>query len=305
MIAAFLFEPFREGIQARLDRFFYRDRLDYRRTLIEFGRTLTNEVRLDPMLGSVMDRVSQTLLVDRLAIFVEDQQNPGEMRLARSMGVRLAEPLDLSFISPIRPEFAMGPIFFESPKAARDVSESVRRTLEQLDLNYFIPCRIREHAVAVLGLGKTVDGDFLSSDDVELVQTIAGYVAIALDNSQLYSSLEQKALQVARLKDFSENIVESLNVGVLAVDLLGTVEAWNSPDGAADRVSRRTTPLANARGDPSGGTDAGDYHAGRREQITGIYKHRLCIWDDRLCLNVSITPLVGKVRRTDRASAPV
>src|SRR6266850_1767772 len=43
VVAAFLFQPFREGIQARLDRFFYRDRLDYRRTLIEFGRTLTNE----------------------------------------------------------------------------------------------------------------------------------------------------------------------------------------------------------------------------------------------------------------------
>src|SRR5712664_514592 len=61
VVAAFLFQPFRTGIQARLDRFFYRDRLDYRRTLIEFGRTLTNEVRFDPMLGSVMDRISQTL----------------------------------------------------------------------------------------------------------------------------------------------------------------------------------------------------------------------------------------------------
>src|SRR5712664_3974660 len=68
VIAAFLFQPFPERIQARLDPFFYRDRLDYRRTLIEFGRTLTNEVRFDPMLGSVMDRLSQTLLVDRLAI---------------------------------------------------------------------------------------------------------------------------------------------------------------------------------------------------------------------------------------------
>ena len=95
-------------------------------------------------------------------------------------------------------------------------------------MNYFIPCRIRDHTVAVLGLGKTVDGDYLSSDDVELVQTIAGYVAIAFDNSQLYTSLERKAIEVARLKDFSENIVESLNVGVLAVDLLGTVDAWNS-----------------------------------------------------------------------------
>src|SRR5438034_11386805 len=104
VIAAFLFQPLREWIQARLDRFFYRDRLDYRRTLIEFGRTLTNEVRLDPMLGSVMDRISQTLLVDRLAIFVEDEEQPGKMKLARSMGVRVHNPLDLSFLDTSRPE---------------------------------------------------------------------------------------------------------------------------------------------------------------------------------------------------------
>src|SRR5882724_11688335 len=220
VVAAFLFQPFREGIQGRLAPFFYRDRLDYRRTLIEFGRTLTNEVRFDPMLGSVMDRISQTLLVDRLAIFVESAVQPGQMRIARSMGVRLSESLDLSFLEPARPEFARGALFFESPRTA-NVADSARRTLEQLDLNYFVPCRIREQTVAVLGLGKTVDGDFLSSDDVELVTTIGGYVAVALDNAQLYSSLEQKALEIARLKDFSENIVESLNIGVLAVDLTG------------------------------------------------------------------------------------
>jgi two-component system NtrC family sensor kinase len=294
VIAAFLFQPFREWIQARLDRFFYRDRLDYRRTLIEFGRALTNEVRFDPMLGSVMDRVSQTLLVDRLAIFIEDPLQPGRMRLARSMGVRLSESLDLGFLEPARPEFARGALFFESPRAARDVSEPVRRTLEQLDLNYYVPCRIREHTVAVLGLGKTVDGDFLSSDDVELVETIAGYVAVALDNAQLYTSLEQKALEIARLKDFSENIVESLNVGVLAVDLDGIVESWNTRMeqlfGVArqEAVGRQLSSLLPeelareiaARGD--------------EEQITGIYKQRLQHQGKSLTLNVSIAPLVSK-----------
>jgi two-component system, NtrC family, sensor kinase len=294
VIAAFLFQPFRERIQARLDRFFYRDRLNYRRTLIEFGRTLTNEVRLEPMLGSVMDRVSQTLLVDRLAIFVEDHQHPGEMRLARSMGVRLTGALDLSFIAPARPEFATGPIFFESARSARDVSEMVRRTVEQLDLNYFIPCRIREHTVAVLGLGKTVDGDYLSSDDVELVQTIAGYVAIALDNSQLYGSLEQKAAEVARLKDFSENIVESLNVGVMAVDLNGTVDAWNTRMEQligvtrADAVGRLFNELLPAE-------LVQEIEAqGDEEKVTGIYKQRLDYRGRAVVLNVSITPLVGK-----------
>jgi hypothetical protein len=77
----------------------------------------------------------------------------------------------------------------------------------------------------VLGLGKTVDGDYLSSDDLELLFTIAGYVAIAIENARLYQSLEQKAMQIERLKDFSENIVESLNIGVLTVDLERTASS--------------------------------------------------------------------------------
>ncbi|HJZ65880.1 MAG TPA: ATP-binding protein [Candidatus Acidoferrum sp.] len=293
VIAASIFEPFRQWFQGRLDKFFYRDRLDYRRTLIEFGSALTNEVRLDPMLSSVMDRVSQTLLVDRIAVFVEDEEQPGQMRMARSMGLRASGPLDLSFIAPNRPEFANGALFFESPKTA-DVSESVRNTLEQMDLNYFVPCRIREQTVAVLGLGKTVDGDFLSSDDVELVTTIGGYVAVALDNAQLYSSLEQKALEIARLKDFSENIVESLNIGVLAVDLTGIVDSWNTrmeqlfSVSRQDAVGRRLDSLLPA------GLAEEILTREDEEQVTGIYKHRLQHQGKALTLNVSITPLVSK-----------
>ncbi len=293
MVAAFLFQPFRDWTQSRLDRFFYRDRLNYRRTLIEFGRTLTNEVRLDPMLGSVMDRLSQTLLVDRVAVFIEEGQ-AGRLRLARSMGIRFHDALDLSFLRPDRPELARGYLFYESPRAAREESESARRSLEQLDLNYFIPCRIREHTVAVLGLGKTVDGDFLSSDDVELLFTIAGYVAIALDNAQLYSSLEQKAVQIERLKDFSENIVESLSVGVLTVDLDGRVESWNTQLEDLIGVSRQDAVGRKLAEVLPQDLVAEIASRESQERVTGVYKLRLQRAGKPLLVNVSITPLVSK-----------
>jgi two-component system NtrC family sensor kinase len=299
VVASFLFQPLREWIQARLDRFFYRDRFNYRHTLIEFGRTLTNEVRLEPMLASVMDRLSQTLLVDRLALFTEDPPDSTRFHMERSMGLRAAgasaESLDLSFLSPARPEFARGYLFYESPRAARGESESVRHALEQLDLNYFIPCRMRDHTVAIVGIGKTVHGDFLSSEDVELLFTLAGYVAIALDNARLYSSLENKALQIERLKDFSENIVESLNVGVLAVDLSGRVESWNTQieellgvprDEAVNRQLDEVLPASLVA-----------ELAARSEldHVSSLYKVPLRTRNDRtLVVNVSIAPLVGK-----------
>jgi len=247
------------------------------------------------MLGSVMDRISQTLLVDRLALFLEDSAAPGRFTLARSMGVRSAESLDLSFLAPDRPQLARGYLFYESPRSAPEPSESVRRTIAELDLNYYIPCRIRERTVAVLGLGKTVDGDFLTSEDVELLFTIAGYVAIAMDNAQLYSSLEQKAVQIERLKDFSENIVESLKVGVLAVDLEGCVESWNTQLEELIGVARR-----DAVGRPLEEVLPLDLVAeiaarAADEHVSGIYKFHLRNRAGRiLVVNVSIAPLVGK-----------
>ena len=41
-------------------------------------------------------------------------------------------------------------------------------------------------------------------------------------------SLQRKVDEYERLKEFSENIVESINVGILAADLEDRVESWNS-----------------------------------------------------------------------------
>ena len=295
VVAAFLIQPLRDWVQARLDHFFYRDRLDYRRTLIEFGRALTNEVRLEPLLGSVLDRISQTLLVDRLAVFLEDPAHPAQFVLSRSMGLRPAGPLDLSFLDPARPALERGCLFFESARAATDESESVRRTIEELDLNYFIACRFHDRTAAVIGLGKTVDGDYLSSDDLELLSTIAGYVAIAVENARLYQSLEQKALQIERLKDFSENIVESLRIGVVTVDLDDCVESWN-PQLEDLLEIPRSEALRRKLADVLPRDLAGEISAqAASDHVSGIYRFHLNTRSNRhLVVNASIAPLLAK-----------
>ena len=295
IVAAFLFQPLRDWAQAHLDRMFYRDRLNYRRTLIEFGRALTNEVRLEPLLGSALDRISQTLLVDRLAVFLEDPEGTGRFLLSRSTGFDCGDNLDLSFLDPDRPALARGCLFFESARSAAQETDSVRHTLEQLDLNYFIACRFRDRTVAVLGLGKTVDGDYLSSEDIELLSTIAGYVAIAIENARLYQSLEQKAFQIERLKDFSENIVESLKIGVVTVDLEDRVESWNPQLETLLEIPRRDA-IGRTLGEvlpPDLFAEIASHASGAH--VSGIYKYHLNAQAGRrLVVNVSIAPLVGK-----------
>jgi two-component system NtrC family sensor kinase len=119
-------------------------------------------------------------------------------------------------------------MFFENTHQVPRETPGAQQAIARLDLNYYIPCRAQQKTIAVLGLGKTTKGDFLSSEDMELLETLGGYLGIAIQNGQLYASLQQKAAEYERLKDFNENIVESINVGVMALDMEDRIESWNA-----------------------------------------------------------------------------
>src|SRR5580700_8523942 len=226
VVTALLFDPVRKWIQDRIDQFFYRTRYDYRRTLLEFGRELSSETDLNAMLSSLIDRLSRTLGVDRMAIFLAGE-TAERFVLAKSFGLASPGNVDLSFLTVPRPEPA-GHLFFENTHQVPRETPSAQQAIARLDMNYYIPCHAQQRTIAVVGLGKTTQGDFLSSEDMELLETLGGYLGIAIQNSQLYASLQQKAAEYERLKDFNENIVESINVGVMALDMEDRIESWNA-----------------------------------------------------------------------------
>jgi PAS domain S-box-containing protein len=295
VVAAFLFQPFRDWIQARLDRFFYRDRLDYRRTLIEFGRELSSETDLHAMLTSVIDRLSRTLLVDRIAIFLTTDAEANDFVMEKSFGISYMGSLDLSFLVVERPEQYAGHIFFDNTRKALQESVTARETIAKLNLNYYIPCTVQGRTIAVMGLGKTMAGDFLSSEDVELLETLAGYMGIAIQNAALYASLEQKASEYERLKDFNENIVESISVGVLAVDLEDRIESWNSQMEVMYAMPR--SQVLNERLSEVFPAEFMEefYRVRQNPGIHNLYKFRLHTraGDTRIA-NVAIAPLVTR-----------
>ena len=242
IVAGIAFEPLKRTIQAWVDRAFDQKRFDYRETLVEFGRGINSQTDLRALLDSIVERLPQALLVTRVAVFLasegDGRSGSRHFDLAASHGLTNLQAADLRamdvrFLDFDRPG-ANNHIFLENPQQVLRLPEAQRSSAGRLDLNYYLPCRVANRegggtrTVAVIGLGRTDDGDFLSSEDMELLESLAGYIGIAIQNAQLYRRLEQKITEFESLKEFHENIVESINIGVFAVDLEDRIESWNT-----------------------------------------------------------------------------
>ena len=295
MVTALLFDPIKNYIQDRLDKFFYRKRYDYRKTLIDFGRDLNSERDMGRMLEAIIERISRTLLVDRIAVFLANPENPKIFTLAKSSGIAQTDNLDLSFLAKERPEYESGHLFYDNTHQAVRELPSAQETIRKLDLNYYIPCTVMNRTIAMLGLGKTAQGDFLSSEDVELLETLAGYIGIALQNARLYASLEQKAREYEQLKEFNENIVESINVGVFAVDLQDKIESWNSQMEEMYGL-RRAEALGRPISEVLPAPFCEEFYRVRENPgIHNLYKFRMATQaGEARTVNIAIAPLISR-----------
>ncbi len=234
-----LSEPLKKFLQERAERFFYGERYDLRQGLLDFGKTLSATTALDPLLDGLAERLRQVLDVQKVAIFIEDPSAAEHYRLAKSVALSSEYRIPHDFRTMIRQKSAAkgvvradeldtpeSEIIFSGPDAS---GNGHSKAVIRQELHYFVPCVAGGQMVAVIGLGRATDGSLLSSEDLEILKTVSGYIAVAIENSRLYGQQKQHTEEMALLKEFNESIVESVNVGLLAVDQDGRIIRCNSP----------------------------------------------------------------------------
>jgi len=289
MVAA----PVKNFLQERVDRLFYGERYDLRNSLLDFGRTLSATTALDPLLDSLVSRLQEVMNVERVAIFIESRNSKTGYVVARAAGLTAPEAVPPDFREMIRVRSAeTGIVRADDLDLNSAPTVSVRRAL-----HYFVPCVVRGRMVAVIGLGRSVDGALLSSEDVEILRTVSGYVAVAIENSLLYKDQQERAAELKMLKEFNESIIESINVGLLAVDLDGRVTRLNS---ALEHIlDLRRDAAVGKRVEDLFSEDFADTlkqvlgkDGWRLKEIRNIYKLHTATRANRgLVLNIALAPL--------------
>jgi PAS domain-containing protein len=224
-----------------------------RHGLLDFGRTLSATTALEPLLNALTERLRKYSMSKRLR-FLSRKKVDRKITGCKSIGVSSSYKIPSDFRQMIRQKsaekgivradeldsleeeiIAQIPTEKLKPKALSGKSKGKieqfgrnGKNIQRQELHYFVPCVARGKMVAVIGLGRASDGSLLSSEDLEILQTVSGYVAVAVENSLLYQEQEKRAEELELLKEFNESIVESVNVGLLAVDETGRITRCNS-----------------------------------------------------------------------------
>jgi two-component system NtrC family sensor kinase len=225
-VVVLLAQPVKEAVQNTLDRVFYRDRYDYRRALVAFARDLNSDLDVVRLSQRLVSRIVETLVLDRMALMLADERL-GDFRAIGDFGFVGPVPR-LSRASTLVPRLDSGhTVALDDPiAAARFAAEDVEFWRDQ-DIYYFVPCIFEGAAIAVLALGRKDSDEPFNSEDLGLLTAVAGQVATAIENGRLYRQLHLKAEEIGRMREFNENILESLDDGLVVFDAGEQIVRWN------------------------------------------------------------------------------
>jgi two-component system NtrC family sensor kinase len=235
-VVVLLANPVKSAIHTMLDRVYYRDRFDHRRALVRFARDLNSDLDLRRLSKRLVHRVSATLDVERMVLFLVrdltddnlERNLKNDYQPIRWVGFDEMPPVLRRATSVGERMHGRYTVLLDDAANRRKCSPDDVSFWRSQELYYFVPCVAEEGPIAVMALGRKGTGEPLSSEDMALLAAVAGQVATALENGRLYGQLEDKAGELDRMRQFSDNIIESLNDGLVVLDLDDRVVRWNA-----------------------------------------------------------------------------
>jgi signal transduction histidine kinase len=228
LMVALAFRPLKDRIQSWLDHYVYRETYDYQRTIRDASRTIASILDLKSVLNYLCDMTSRTFRPDLVAVFTRD---PG----SDSFELAAKESFGGDDNATHQPSFApSSPLpFFLTKSRGHLLHDEQQRSLSGPDLeraethlrelggDLALPMLSEDRLIGFLVLGPKLSGDAYFPDDVELLSTLSSQAAIAVKNAQLYR-------QVILVNDYIENILSTMESGVITVDAHGKVALVNA-----------------------------------------------------------------------------
>ena len=233
VVVAFLVPPTRDIARRLLDRYVYRTRANYQRTVREASRMLTRVLDLKRLLPFISKTVVEATSVEGVAIYLRDEDG---FRRAVAQRRNEASEFEAPATAPASVIAALTRVqeALVADEVARQIVTDADRMLSDdlavTNWALLLPVISDDGLIAFIAVGSKLSGDPFYSQDLDLLMTLANQAGIAIKNARLYA-------QVVLANEYIENIVATIESGVVAITSAGRIAMFN-------RAAERLTGLA-------------------------------------------------------------
>ncbi|MDG7041752.1 MAG: diguanylate cyclase, partial [Nitrososphaerota archaeon] len=198
LFMAWLFNPLRIAIQRIVDRMFYGESYDYRQMVLHFAQRMGSVLDLGELAEAMLRPLTKAVGASQVSLLLS-----GDGDFISRYAERLVEgepitSMKLNKDSPItnwltkedkplpRELIDLAPEFKETP-------EVERKSLNALEIELLCPIRSKGNLIGILAVSKKQSGGSYSTDDIDLLMTVASEAGVVMENAQLYARAKDRA----------------------------------------------------------------------------------------------------------------
>ncbi len=208
ILLSIVFQPLRRAVASLVDRLLKGAGYDPARALRDYSAAISSVVDLDMLVTMAVGIISEALEVRRGALLLTTEHDDGriEVRVVPGMGEIAVQAAEFDPNSPILARLHQGnqrlsqyeidilPEFRAAPMWER-------AWLEQLKMELYVPIHSQSLLVGILALGSKAGDAPYTTQDLNVLSTLADQTAVALQNARLVSDLKRLNAEMTLLND--------------------------------------------------------------------------------------------------------
>ena len=186
IVVTFTFDFVNQKAKGFVDKLFYRERYNYRKSLLGFSQELSYINNVNELLEKICSSVSETMGVKDLNVWLKDNEYKKLLEKHRlcinyiDYGNSFDKAMEKIYRINREP-IQLGSASFTDLK----LSEDERKAIAGNKINLSIPIIIKNEVIGALNFGAKPSGKAYSDEDIDLLKTLALQSVISFENSRL------------------------------------------------------------------------------------------------------------------------
>jgi sigma-B regulation protein RsbU (phosphoserine phosphatase) len=223
IVLVFTFAYLNKLLKSFVDKNFFKQRYNYRKTLLSFAEELPYSIRIDDTIKTIEDNLKNLMGVKNASIWIFDSEYAKILDKSNLEKIS-AEDVEIynKFYSNIHKDNSSVKFFYEYYYSQSQLPKLISD--DKIVLS--IPIKISNRNIGCINIGEKIDETSFSEEDIDLLLAIASQTSIIFENSRL-RNLElankkiQQELEIAR--SIQKQLIPDLKTISKKEDIAGVV----------------------------------------------------------------------------------